>query len=97
MVEFYKFYCEACGYEAMVSGKSGGSEFDEGLTIACEDCRQLYEIEPENAFTQKRKRSYRMLRCPVNYIHKIHAWSHPGLCPNCGKPLKRGEMVIQWD
>jgi hypothetical protein len=97
MVEYYKYFCDACGYEAMVSGKGGRESLDGGMTILCEDCKELYEIEPENAFTEKMKRSYRMLRCPEAYTHKILEWSYPGPCPKCGKPMIRGEMVIRWD
>lgn len=97
MVEFYKFYCDACGYNVMASGKNGRGDTDQGMTIICEDCKELYEIEPENAFTEKKKRSYRMLRCPQSYTHKISVWTYPGPCPKCGQPIKQGEMVIKWD
>lgn len=96
MVDFYKFYCEGCGYTAMVSGKNGRGDFDEGMTIHCEDCRELYEIEPESAFTIKRP-SHRMLRCPRHYAHRFKVWTFPGVCPKCGQPMKKGDHVISWD
>ena len=96
MVDFYRFSCEACGYKVMASGKSSKGDFDDGTTILCEDCRELYEIEPESAYTVK-KASHRMLRCPVKFTHRIRVWSHPGPCPRCGRPMKKGEHVVRWD
>lgn len=96
MVDFFKFYCEGCGYTAMVSGKSRQGDFDEGMTILCEDCKQLYEIEPESAYTIK-KSSHRMLRCPQHFAHRIKVWTFPGPCPKCGQPIKKGDHVISWD
>lgn len=97
MVDFFKFYCEKCGYQAMVSGRNGRGDFDQGMTIACEDCKELYEIEPERAYTVKVKTSYRMHRCPKAYTHKIRTWTFPGNCPRCGEPMKKGDHVVSWD
>lgn len=97
MVDFYKFYCETCGYTIMVSGQNGRGDLDGGLTIVCEDCKELYEIEPESSFTVKMKASHRMLRCPKNYMHRIRVWTFPGNCPKCGQPIKKGDHIIRWD
>lgn len=96
VVDFYNYTCEKCGYTAMVSGKNVKGDFDEGMTILCEDCKELHEIEPESAFTVKRS-SHRMLRCPESFTHKIRVWSYPGACPRCGQPMKKGDHVVSWD
>jgi hypothetical protein len=97
MVDFFRFSCDSCGYEIIASGQNGRESLDAGMTILCEDCRELYEIEPENSFTVKMKNSYRMLRCPKSYSHKIRIWTFPGACPKCGKPMRKGEHIIRWD
>jgi hypothetical protein len=97
MVNFFRFSCEACNYSVVASGQNGRESLDAGMTILCEDCKQLYEIEPENSYTVKVKTSYRMLRCPKAYTHKIRVWTFPGVCPQCGKPMTKGEHVIRWD
>jgi rRNA maturation protein Nop10 len=43
------------------------------------------------------KNSYRMFRCPKAYTHKIRVWTFPGVCPNCGQPMQKGEHIIRWD
>ena len=96
MVDFFKFSCDACGYSVIATGKDERGELDAGMTILCEDCRELYEIEPGNAFTVKRP-SHRMLRCPESFMHRIRAWTFPGPCPKCGQPIKKGAHVVSWD
>jgi hypothetical protein len=97
MVDFFRFSCDSCGYSVIASGQNGRESVDAGMTILCEDCQQLYEIEPENSFTVKMRNSYRMLRCPKSYTHKIKVWTFPGVCPKCGQPMSKGEHIIRWD
>jgi hypothetical protein len=97
MVKLYKFYCDACGYEAIVSGQNGRDEINSGLTIHCEDCKELYEIEDQGSYTIKQKAFYKKARCPESFTHQFRIWTDPGVCPKCGKPMRKGDLVVSWD
>jgi hypothetical protein len=37
-------------------------------------------------------------RCPINAVHRIEPWSHPGRCPRCDVPLDRTVMPYRiWE
>ena len=97
MVRLYKFHCDICDYEAIVSGENGRNEISGGLTILCEDCKELYEIEDHGSFTIKKRTTYKQPRCPESFSHRSRVWSYPGVCPRCGKSIRKGELVVSWD
>jgi hypothetical protein len=97
MVKIFKFHCDACGYEAMVSGENGRDEISSGLTILCEDCKELYELEDHGSYTIKQKAFHKKARCPESFTHRFRIWTYPGICPKCGKPMRKGDLVVSWD
>lgn len=94
----YLFSCDACGYEANVSGGDDAGFFCLTTTIVCEACRKLYDVVTlENPGSPPEERRSVKIACPESGGHKVKRWRSPRLCPKCGAKMRRGEQSICWD
>ena len=89
----YRFSCPSCAYTAEVSGQPDFGMVAATTTIACKDCRELYDAV-DGEFGQHTQ----PLLCPQNPSHRVTEWTHPGSCPRCGHGLARDEQsAVLWD
>jgi hypothetical protein len=94
----YSFQCVSCRYRATVSGDYDMHDTKASVTIACPECRRLYdlELEPMPHF-RTRGVDASLLVCPRSKGHRPKAWTHPGSCPRCGATMRLAEMLSLWD
>lgn len=94
-----QFRCDACGYEAVVSGGPDVGFAVETRTIACAKCKQLFDVvTSEDPGNPKAPRI--ALRCPRSRTatHPVKPWKANGPCPSCGGKMQvTGEVVEMWD
>ena len=99
MGQHSRFRCDACGYEAVVSGGPDVGFAVATQTIACAKCKELFDVvtseDPGNPKAPKIP-----LRCPRSRTakHPVKPWKSNGPCPGCGgKMLTSREMEELWD
>jgi hypothetical protein len=95
----YLFSCPACQFKAQVSGGLDYGMMAATQTIACGNCRRLYD-----AYVGKAERTSpehveaAELKCPKGSRHQVEVWNHPGPCPRCGETLVRADDAsVCWD
>lgn len=95
----FDFTCRECGYRAEVSGGVDVGREVATATIACRDCRRLFDVEiagnPWEAATFEIKPEE--LRCPRRRGYTVALWCAGDPCPRCGESLPEGEPVAIWD
>ncbi len=95
MGALYKFRCLSCGYSAMLTGGLSIGIEDAWGTVACEECRKLYDVLAiKDAWHSKQEVKQ---ECPRDKSHHVIPWQHPGECPRCGAQMIRGKMAGIWD
>jgi DNA-directed RNA polymerase subunit RPC12/RpoP len=72
------FRCEACDFEALVSGGPDAVMNGYTRTMACAACMALYDVLVDG-FTPERE-----LHCPECGSQQLQYWDHPAPCPQCG-------------
>lgn len=110
----FQFRCLKCGHEELVSGGDDVGMACATTTVCCEDCEALFDVvisvSPED---ESARVPDSQLVCPgyppddvdeetekdfINPNHRVHRWSHPGACPQCGELMRRGDApVVLWD
>jgi hypothetical protein len=96
--QHFQFQCDACGYEAAVTGGRDVGFAVATRTIACSTCKQLFDVvtseDPGNPKAPKVP-----LRCPssLNVRHPVKAWKAGGPCPRCGGRMPKGQLLAMWD
>jgi Zn finger protein HypA/HybF involved in hydrogenase expression len=93
----YGFRCESCGYQAEVSGGRDAGMATLTATVACEDCRRLYDVPTSEHPLDRNRENEIPIQCPVSPAHRVRLWQHPSACPKCGSTMKRGREVMVWD
>lgn len=93
-----RFHCEACGYEAEVSGGDDVGMDIATTTIVCLDCRALYDIVTSDSPWKPSlsKREFR-LECPKDAEHRCRKWEQGHKCPRCNGDMQSSGMVALWD
>jgi hypothetical protein len=99
MGKLVQFRCDACEYEAKVSGGPDVGMEVATQTIACARCKQLSDVvTSKNAWDPKPVRL--PLRCPRSRtaVHPVAPWSVADPCPRCGGAMRdTGEVMVLWD
>ena len=99
MGSLYRFKCQACDYQAQVSG-----DYDRGfefhcVTIECWDCQELMDVKLEPDVWRKNCQGKRLtnpvVQCKVEATHTCETWQ--GACPKCGETMGSGELFMDWD
>ncbi|NVM01571.1 MAG: hypothetical protein HWN67_04515 [Candidatus Helarchaeota archaeon] len=96
----YKFTCDGCGYNQVVTGGKDRGLVRIGMTINCNTCKELYDIflkEENPSIIFSPDWNPPTVYCPKSNDHAVDFWNHPGPCPKCGKTMRKGEGVIEWD
>ncbi|MEN6487056.1 MAG: hypothetical protein ABFD98_19430 [Syntrophobacteraceae bacterium] len=97
----YRYVCPACGYAVSVAGGDDYGFMGTTTTIACVECRRLYDVQIFNMGPCKMlpdaDLKMKPPACPRSRKHSVRKWSHPGPCPNCGKIMEREERTSFWD
>jgi hypothetical protein len=96
--EHFQFRCDACGYEAVVSGGPDVGFAVATRTIACAKCKQLFDaVTSEDPGNPKARRV--PLRCPRSRTvrHPVKAWKAGDSCPRCGGRMPKGQLLAMWD
>jgi predicted RNA-binding Zn-ribbon protein involved in translation (DUF1610 family) len=97
MGEWQSFECGSCGYRARVSGGKDAGMVGVTTTIACNVCRELFDVVVLRVDIPGSGR--REPRCPASKAHPVAVWNHPGPCPRCGEALVLDPYggVTLWD
>jgi hypothetical protein len=93
----YQFRCEACSYEAEVSGGRDCGMACATVTIVCETCRELFDVVTSTDVIFASPEREIPIRCPTDSAHSCQLWTSPGPCPKCGATMARGEEIVLWD
>jgi Zn finger protein HypA/HybF involved in hydrogenase expression len=100
MGQLNEYVCNSCGYRAEVSGGGDAGMESVTVTIVCEDCRKLYDIQIGNSdWTDEQIEAQRTFkfRCPRRATHRIKEWTDGGPCPQCGVPMENKGGTVLWD
>jgi len=93
----YQFICAACGYAAEVSGGDDAGLCACTTTIACEQCRELYDVVTAQRQEEAHKFKERAPRCPRSARHPFRPWVSGDPCPRCGGLMDNKGMTALWD
>ena len=93
----YRFVCAACGYTAEVSGGEDAGMRSGTTTIACEQCRKLYDVVIEKKTSDGTEFKQCAPRCPKSARHPFRIWTNGDPCPRCGGIMENQGMTILWD
>jgi len=99
MGQHFQFRCDACAYEAEVSGGPDCGFTFATQTIACAKCKQLFDVVTSNT-PWKTDAPASPLRCPRSRgsTHRVTPWSGGDPCPRCsGSTRVTGEAIVMWD
>ncbi len=92
----HTFRCPACRYAAEVSGGPDAGMQVATQTVACLDCRALFDV-PTDRYGRGAPEAV-ALACPVDAAHRVEAWGEPFACPRCGAaPMVAEEPSVSWD
>lgn len=99
MGQTYEFVCNSCGYSVTASGGIDYGMACATATISCRDCKALHTVviltRPWRVMDGWRPK---VIHCPKSRKHSVAYWQSPGLCPRCGKEMRRGDgPVVVWD
>jgi hypothetical protein len=96
-----EFKCGSCGYEALVSGGDDAGMMVSTTTIACEVCKELFDVITFRRRELPEHGEFNLgrveLKCQNSSGHLVRLWTHPGECPSCGNAMLEGEKRILWD
>jgi len=101
MGQTYIFECNACGYNADVSG--GRDSGFEALvqTMTCNNCNELVDVvigaEGKEGKTQYERLNKVLGKCPICKGSNVDRWDDEKSCPKCDGKMIRGEMASLWD
>jgi len=98
MGQHHQFRCEACGYEAEVSGGEDCGFSVVTQTITCTKCKELVDVVvSERPGDPKIPRL--PLRCPraKKVKHPVQPWTAGGPCPRCGTKMRDEGLRVLWD
>ncbi|MGE3408259.1 MAG: hypothetical protein AB7I37_15685 [Pirellulales bacterium] len=92
----YRFRCDRCGYQALVSGGDDASMRCYTTTIECLGCQALYDVPTSDTPHRNPKQSPAKyaLACPKNDQHACRKWSKQHPCPKCQKDMERGAIEV---
>ncbi|MEZ5098590.1 MAG: hypothetical protein R3C15_02025 [Thermoleophilia bacterium] len=109
----YTMTCDACGYQAEVSGGPDSGKLVTVQTMTCLTCRSLVdvvtEIHARGAWLDAL--DHELGRCPSCLGRRLEPWgataddhasgsggqAATNPCPLCGTRMRRGESTILWD
>ena len=87
----FEFICPNCDYGVQVSGCLDFGFVGVTVTITCEDCRALYDMQVKDVKAYEVPDGYKpdRLECPVSAEHRVRKWKYPGKCPKCNAPMSK--------
>ena len=110
MGQKFEFICPNCHYEAFVAGGFDCGMMSAFVTVACRDCRELYdvlvdqrtdgdgfEVEEGDGEEGEGIPALAGLACPKEAGHRIGLWEAAGACPRCGAGMQVGRPGPCWD
>jgi hypothetical protein len=99
MGAWYQFVCEACAYEAEVSGGEDFGFRAFTTTVSCEGCEKLYDVQLAKMppFPGDADFAPGEPLCPRDAEHRVRKWRRGDPCPRCGGAMVEGGMRALWD
>jgi len=97
----YRFQCNACGYEADISGGKDCGFIAVVQTMTCHNCNELVDVkigaEGKEGKTDDAELNKELGICPMCKGSDVGPWDKGKSCPKCDGTMIRGEEVTLWD
>lgn len=98
MGQHFRFRCESCGYEALVSGGDDFGKICTTTTIFCLDCKALYDVVTSDIRSAPAGSKAKFaLECPKKAEHRCRKWGQARKCPRCKGKMQVGDAEVLWD
>ena len=102
MGETHEYTCAECGYTATAAGSVQYGFLYVTLTIACQDCQALHDVNPDQdaeAYIAGgcEPRALTGVRCPEESAHLWTFWNEGDACPKCAGAMEVTGVGCCWD
>jgi len=101
MGKTYLFKCNACGYEANISGGKDCGFIAVVQTMTCHNCNELVDVtigaEGKEGKTDDEELNKELGICPQCKGSNVTQWDKKKSCPKCDGKMIRGKVASLWD
>ena len=101
MGTLFAFTCPDCGHVAEASGGRDVGMIAVVETSICRSCHELVDVVigffGGEGPCGDAERDRALGRCPKCDGTAVYPWPPSRPCPKCGKTMKRGGLIAQWD